>query len=60
MNLSVLLPLVIVLGAFVFAGGGPGAGRKGSEWELVHRHADPLVNRISVEQAAALAKGSQP
>jgi ketosteroid isomerase-like protein len=33
--------------------------RKGSEWELVHRHADPLVNRISVEQAAALAKGSQ-
>jgi ketosteroid isomerase-like protein len=33
--------------------------RKGSEWELVHRHADPLVNRISVEQAAALARGSQ-
>ncbi len=33
--------------------------RKGSEWELVHRHADPLVNHISVEQAAALAKGSQ-
>ncbi len=34
--------------------------RNGSKWELVHRHADPLVNRISVEQAAALAKGSQP
>jgi ketosteroid isomerase-like protein len=32
--------------------------RKGSEWELVHRHADPLVNHISVEQAAALAKGN--
>ena len=32
----------------------------GSGWQLVHRHADPLVNHISVEQAAALAKGSQP
>jgi len=34
--------------------------RKGSEWELVHRHADPLANHISVAEAAALAKGSQP
>ena len=31
----------------------------GTGWELVHRHADPLANPISVEQAAALAKGSQ-
>jgi ketosteroid isomerase-like protein len=32
----------------------------GSGWELAHRHADPLASRISVEQAAVLAKGSQP
>jgi ketosteroid isomerase-like protein len=32
----------------------------GSGWELVHRHADPLANPISVEQAAALARGGQP
>jgi ketosteroid isomerase-like protein len=31
--------------------------RDGSEWELVHRHADPLVHRITLEQAAALARG---
>lgn len=31
--------------------------RAGSEWELVHRHADPLVKGISVAQSAALAKG---
>jgi hypothetical protein len=29
----------------------------GSEWQLVHRHADPLVRRIMLEQAAALARG---
>ena len=34
--------------------------RDGTGWELVHRHADPLANRISVQQAAALARGSQP
>jgi ketosteroid isomerase-like protein len=28
-----------------------------SEWELVHRHADPLVRRVTLEQAAALARG---
>jgi hypothetical protein len=34
--------------------------RDGSEWQLVHRHADPLANKITVQQAAALARGSQP
>jgi ketosteroid isomerase-like protein len=29
----------------------------GSEWQLVHRHADPLVRHIELEQAAALARG---
>ena len=31
--------------------------REGSEWQQVHRHADPLVNGISFEQLAALARG---
>jgi ketosteroid isomerase-like protein len=31
--------------------------RDGSEWELVHRHADPLVHHISLDQAATLARG---
>lgn len=31
--------------------------REGSEWRLAHRHADPLVAGISVEQAAVLARG---
>lgn len=31
--------------------------RDGSEWHLVHRHADPLANGISLEQAAALGRG---
>lgn len=31
--------------------------RVGGEWRLAHRHADPLVHGISVEQAAALARG---
>ena len=35
-------------------------GRDGREWQLVHRHADPLVNRITVPQAAALARGTAP
>ena len=33
--------------------------RDGSDWRIVHRHADPLANSISVEQAAALASGSK-
>jgi ketosteroid isomerase-like protein len=31
--------------------------RNGSEWRVVHRHADPLVHSIGLEQAAALARG---
>lgn len=30
----------------------------GAEWHLVHRHADPLVRRITLAEAAALARGS--
>jgi hypothetical protein len=29
----------------------------GPEWQLVHRHADPLVHRIVLQQAATLARG---
>ena len=32
--------------------------RQGSSWELVHRHADPLVKAITVEQSAALTRGA--
>jgi hypothetical protein len=31
----------------------------GSEWQLVHRHADPLVRRIALQQAATLARGGR-
>ncbi len=31
--------------------------RDGSEWRLVHRHADPLVHEISEAQLGALARG---
>jgi ketosteroid isomerase-like protein len=31
--------------------------REGSDWLLVHRHADPLLHGISLEQAAAFARG---
>ncbi len=31
----------------------------GSEWQLVHRHADPLVRRIALQQAARLARGGR-
>lgn len=31
--------------------------RAGSDWEVVRRHADPLVHGIGLEQIAALARG---
>jgi ketosteroid isomerase-like protein len=31
--------------------------REENQWLLVHRHADPLSHPISLEQAAALARG---
>jgi ketosteroid isomerase-like protein len=31
--------------------------RDGSQWQLAHRHADPLVHGIRLEQLAALARG---
>jgi len=31
--------------------------RDGSDWQVVHRHADPLVHAVEPEQAAALARG---
>ena len=31
--------------------------RDGADWRLVHRHADPLANGITLDQAAALARG---
>jgi ketosteroid isomerase-like protein len=30
--------------------------RHGADWRLAHRHADPLVGKISLQQAAALAR----
>jgi ketosteroid isomerase-like protein len=32
--------------------------KSGAEWQLAHRHADPLVHRITLEKAAALARGT--
>ncbi|MCB8823320.1 YybH family protein [Microvirga rosea] len=31
--------------------------RDGTKWNLAHRHADPLVNGVDLEQAAILARG---
>ena len=31
--------------------------RDGANWQLVHRHADPLVNEITIEQAFSVARG---
>jgi ketosteroid isomerase-like protein len=33
--------------------------RSGSDWEVVHRHADPLLHGIGLEQIAALARGDK-
>lgn len=32
--------------------------RSGATWELVHRHADPLVHPIAIDKASALARGA--
>jgi len=34
--------------------------RVGNEWRLAHRHADPLVHPISLEQLADLTRGDGP
>ena len=31
--------------------------KAGTEWEFIHRHADALVHRITLEQLSALARG---
>ena len=31
--------------------------KNGSDWQLAHRHADPLVQRITLQQAALIARG---
>ena len=31
--------------------------RRGNDWQMVHRHADPLVRNIGLDRAAALARG---
>ena len=33
--------------------------RHGTEWHLVHRHADPLVKGITLAQSALLARGDK-
>jgi ketosteroid isomerase-like protein len=33
--------------------------READDWLLVHRHADPLANGITVEQSAVLARGAK-
>jgi ketosteroid isomerase-like protein len=62
-----MVVLVIIERCHVEAGGLPAQEwllrvtlvyrREGSEWRLAHRHADPLVKGVSLEQAAALARG---
>lgn len=34
--------------------------REGNAWQLVHRHADPLVEGVSLPHAATLARGKRP
>lgn len=33
--------------------------RAGDRWQIVHRHADPLVHEITLDQLSTLAKGNQ-
>jgi len=65
-----MVVLVIIERAHVEVGGLPAQDwalrvtlvyrRDGAEWHLAHRHADPLVSGVSLEQAAALARGEVP
>ena len=32
--------------------------KAGTEWEFVHRHADAMVHRVTLEQLSALARGA--
>src|SRR5687768_18352825 len=62
-----MVVLVIIERCHVEAGGLPAQEwplrvtlvyrREENEWRLAHRHADPLVKGVSLEQAAALARG---
>jgi ketosteroid isomerase-like protein len=62
-----MVVLVIIERCHVEAGGLPAQEwplrvtlvycREGSDWRLAHRHADPLGRGVSLEQAAALARG---
>jgi ketosteroid isomerase-like protein len=31
--------------------------KDGPDWQLTHRHADPLIQRLTLQQAAAIARG---
>jgi ketosteroid isomerase-like protein len=65
-----MIVLALIERAHVEAGGLPAQDwtlrvtlvyrREGSQWRLVHRHADPLARAISLTQAAALARGEYP
>lgn len=33
--------------------------REGSQWKLAHRHADPFVEDVSIEEAARIARGER-
>ena len=52
-------PVILVASPSGVCGGTKSSisSREGSEWRVVHRHADPLVHGISLEQLAALARG---
>jgi ketosteroid isomerase-like protein len=62
-----MVVLAIIEQAYVEVGGLPAQDwalrvtlvyrRVGVQWHLVHRHADPLANGISLQQAAALGRG---
>jgi len=64
-----MVVLVIIERCHVEAGGLPAQEwplrvtlvyrREGTEWQLAHRHADPLVKAVSLGQAAALARGGR-